>query len=161
MDYEKKYKEALEKARVWKEKSGMPKNKQGILDDIFPELKESEDEKIRKALIRFHKSTIDIDGIKGDEIVAWLEKQGDKDKLIKELGEYKVKYTQEVLEKHLNSMNNKDNERLRKTTIAFLKDFAEQGYENAVECIDWLEKQVQARKITHEEICKSYGIQNR
>ena len=38
-------------------------------------------------------------------------------------------------------MNNKDNERLRKTTIAFLKDFAEQGYENAVECIDWLEKQ--------------------
>ena len=36
----------------------------------------------------------------------------------------------------------KEDERLRKTTIAFLKDFAEQGYENAVECIDWLEKQV-------------------
>ena len=35
---------------------------------------ESEDERIRKALIRFHKSTIDIDGIKGNEIVAWLEK---------------------------------------------------------------------------------------
>lgn len=33
-----------------------------------------------------------------------------------------------------------DDERLRKTTVAFLKDFAEQGYENAVECIDWLEK---------------------
>lgn len=33
----------------------------------------------------------------------------------------------------------KDDERLRKTTIAFLKDFAEQGYENAIECIDWLE----------------------
>ena len=38
---------------------------------------ESEDEKIMKALIRFHKSTIDIDGIKGNEIVAWLEKQGE------------------------------------------------------------------------------------
>lgn len=38
-------------------------------------------------------------------------------------------------------MSNKGDERLRKTTIAFLKDFAEQGYENAVECIDWLEKQ--------------------
>ena len=37
-------------------------------------------------------------------------------------------------------MNNKDDERLRKTTISFLKYFAEQGYENAVECIDWLEK---------------------
>ena len=71
----------------------------------------------------------------------WLEKQGDKDKLIQELGKYKVKYTQEVLEKYITSMSNKDDERLRKTTIAFLKDFAEQGYENAVECIDWLEKQ--------------------
>ena len=38
-------------------------------------------------------------------------------------------------------MNNKDNERLRKTTIAFLKEFADKGYENAVECIAWLEKQ--------------------
>ena len=71
----------------------------------------------------------------------WLEKQRNKDKLIQELGEYKVKYTQEVLEKYINSMSNKDDERLRKTAIAFLKDFAEQGYENAIECIDWLEKQ--------------------
>ena len=44
-------------------------------------------------------------------------------------------------EMNTNSMSNKDDERLRKTAIAFLKDFAEQGYENAVECIDWLEKQ--------------------
>ena len=76
-----------------------------------------------------------------DKNIAWLENQEDKDKLIQELGEYKVKYTQEVLEKHINSMSNKDDERLRKTAIAFLKDFAEQGYENAVECIAWLEKQ--------------------
>ena len=34
-----------------------------------------------------------------------------------------------------------EDETLRKTTISFLKDFAEKGYENAVECIDWLEKQ--------------------
>lgn len=45
MDYEKLYKEALDRARIWKYKSGMSKDKQGILDDIFPELKESEDEK--------------------------------------------------------------------------------------------------------------------
>lgn len=38
-------------------------------------------------------------------------------------------------------MINEDTERLRKTTIAFLKDYADKGYENAVECIDWLEKQ--------------------
>ena len=47
----------------------------GDLETIFPELKESKDEKIRELLIRFHKGTIDIDGIKGDEIVSWLEKQ--------------------------------------------------------------------------------------
>ena len=62
-----------------------------------------------------------------------------KDKLIQELGAYKVKYTQEVLSNHPYIMN-KDDERLRNTTIAFLKDFADKGYENAVECIDWLEK---------------------
>lgn len=38
-------------------------------------------------------------------------------------------------------MDKKDVERLRKTTIDFLKDFANEGYENAVECIDWLEDQ--------------------
>lgn len=60
-------------------KSHYPANKQMLneaLEFLIPELKESEDERIRKALVRFHKSTIDVDGIKGEEIVAWLEKQG-------------------------------------------------------------------------------------
>lgn len=46
-----------------------------VLESLFPELAESEDEKIIKALIRFHKSTINIDGVSGEKIVAWLEKQ--------------------------------------------------------------------------------------
>ncbi len=82
MDYEQKYTEALEKIR-----NGLQSLQDGtkisgvtraFLKEVFPELKESEDEKIRKALVRFHKSTIDVDGIKGEEIVAWLEKQGEK-----------------------------------------------------------------------------------
>ena len=115
----------------------------GIAEEIFPELKESEDDRIKKDLIQWIEEFPDIiwRGHYKKDVIAWLEKQRDKDKLIQELGEYKVKYTQEVLEKYINSMSNKDNERLRKTAIAFLKDFAEQGYENAVECIDWLEKQ--------------------
>lgn len=52
-------------------------------------------------------------------------------------------------EMDINSMSNKDDERLRKTAIAFLKDFAEQGYENAVECIDWLKKQGEQKKQVH------------
>jgi len=49
-------------------------------------------------------------------------------------------------------MNNKDDERLRKTTIAFLKDFADKGYENAVECIDWLKKQGEKKPALDVEI---------
>lgn len=52
---------------------------------------------------------------------------------------------------YINSMSNKDDERLRKTAIAFLKDFAEQGYENAVECIDWLEKQGEEYKVSSDK----------
>ena len=127
----KAYDEAIERAK-----------KLGIAEEIFPELKESEDEKIRKEIISILRNAYwTSNRNRFNKLVAWLEKQGDKDKLIQELGEYKVKYTQEVLEKYINSMSNKDDERLRKTTIAFLKDFVEKGYENAVECIDWLEKQ--------------------
>lgn len=82
MDYKKKYEDALEKARVWKEKSGMPIDRQGILDDIFPELKESEDEKIRKALlnefIHLQSKGYKFAGLEGKEIITWLEKQGEK-----------------------------------------------------------------------------------
>lgn len=119
----------------------------GIAEGIFPELKESDDEKMRNFIINelaCLRATDEKSSDRYEELtnaIDWLEKQRDKDKLIQELGEYKVKYTQEVLEKYVNSMSNKDDERLRKTAIAFLKDFAEQGYENAVECIAWLEKQ--------------------
>ena len=83
MDYENLYKNALERARVWKEKSGMPADKQGILDDIFPELAESEDEKVRKALIEMvHDATGDslwvAYNVHKEEALAWLEKQGEQ-----------------------------------------------------------------------------------
>ena len=81
MDYKEKYEQALERAReIIKdyENRGLKDILFYAKEDfeaIFPELAESEDEKIRKALIRFHKSTIDVDGIKGEDIIAWLEKQ--------------------------------------------------------------------------------------
>lgn len=75
MNYEQKYKEALERARQFSEHP-LQEDSSSIVEYIFPELADSEDERIRKALIRFHKSTIDIDGIKGEDIIAWLEKQG-------------------------------------------------------------------------------------
>lgn len=89
MDYEKEYKEALERAKIWKDKSGMPKDKQGILDDIFPELKESGDERIRKELIAYFEQfdNGELHGVDISDWIAWLEKQGEKsaDKMIEAL----------------------------------------------------------------------------
>ena len=89
MDYENLYKKALERARVWKEKSGMPKNKQGILDDIFPELKESEDERIRKSLIillqhfckGYRVPGLDFP-VSYEDMLAWIKKQGEQKPII-------------------------------------------------------------------------------
>ena len=141
----KAYDEALKKASVAHKDED--RHLKATLERIFPELKKSEDERIREALIALLKFGLEDDSAIApgfnetkEQALAWLEKQKDKDKLIQELSEYKVKYTQEFLEKYINNMTNKDDERLRKTAIAFLKDFAEQGYEKAVECIDWLEK---------------------
>ena len=75
----KAYDEAIKRAKQLYV-DGMPQISRNTTEYIFPELKESEDERIRKALIRFHKSTIDVDGIKGKDIIAWLERQGEQKK---------------------------------------------------------------------------------
>lgn len=74
------YDEALAKA---KEQYNYPcmRSCMGILEEIFPELKESEDEKMRKELIRAFKSlnTIKVwNGIERTDILAWLEKQAEQ-----------------------------------------------------------------------------------
>lgn len=51
------------------------------LEHIFPELRESEDEKTRKALISFLKSPFVNENITDEKVapwLAWLEKQGQK-----------------------------------------------------------------------------------
>lgn len=80
MNYEQKYKEALERAKDYIEKQNPPVS---ILYEIFPELKESEDEKIRKWLIcgmnalkEQKKETFATIPI--DDAIAWLEKQSEQ-----------------------------------------------------------------------------------
>lgn len=81
----KRYDEAIKRAKeMYSKFEGM---KQGdVLEDVFPELKESEDEKIRKKLIayfvRYKEQAIcgvkTFYGIPSDKILAWLEKQGEQ-----------------------------------------------------------------------------------
>lgn len=78
MDYEKKYKEALERAKELKnklEKTCSLATPTGI-ESIFPELKESEDERIRRELIgmvKFHCADEHL-----ERYLNWLKKQGER-----------------------------------------------------------------------------------
>ena len=74
MDYEKLYKEALERAKnLHKDAIDMDENiRAKQCEIIFPKLKESEDEKIRGAIID-HLKDYNL-----NEWAVWLEKQGEK-----------------------------------------------------------------------------------
>ena len=82
MDYEKKYKEALERAKaIYYQGSYKPDTAATIsetLQNVFPELKESEDERIRKGLLYVieHHPTLPTE--EAEEYIAWLEKKGEQ-----------------------------------------------------------------------------------
>ena len=78
--YENKYKEALEIAMVaYKDED---RHLKATLERIFPELTESEDEKIRKKIIDYFRGSVGlgvaIGGVSVKDMVSWLEKQGEK-----------------------------------------------------------------------------------
>ena len=86
MDYEKAYKEALERAKkVHKYSSDIAEIKR--MEDIFPELAESDDEKIRKAQLDYWRSVggKEWHGVPVQEAIAWLEKQGAQQVVLDEL----------------------------------------------------------------------------
>ena len=73
MNYEEKYNKALERAREFQ------KSKDGLCvltaESIFPELAESEDEKVRKEIIKFIEDFSNPCDEECDKWIAWLEKQ--------------------------------------------------------------------------------------
>ena len=202
MDYKQKYEEALRLAKSYYDTSDGGANQ--FLDTLFPELRESEDERIRKTLIEELSACNTVGELKfrlpaptREECIAWLEKQKepkpvDEEELSKfceanfnagkrvvlnnpeEYGLPKpagwseeddqligfifdllndlfwrkdwAMSKEECLER-LKSLRpswkpSEDEERLINTSISFLKDFADKGYENAVECIDWLKSKL-------------------
>ena len=78
MDYEKAYKEAFEKAKMSYHTGDYDKDTLEMLEIIFPELAESEDERIRKAIIKYLDALDDDEiryGVSFKDMRAWLEKQ--------------------------------------------------------------------------------------
>ncbi len=79
MNYEQMYKEALERARSIRFGNPNSATANVVCEDIFPELKESEDERIRKALIEAIEQNYTLTGsinyVHTKDILAWLKKQ--------------------------------------------------------------------------------------
>ena len=88
MDYKQKYKEALERTKEWmtgKYGHYVSDTPQEIAEFIFPELKESEDEQIRKELLehcinRRDGKQVCVDANDYRRWADWLEKQGQSKK---------------------------------------------------------------------------------
>ena len=85
MDYKVKYEQAIADARAiikdYKERhlDNIAKRSEEDFSAVFPELKESEDERIRKKLIEAVKGDMVVGGAKDKQLaIAWLEKQGEK-----------------------------------------------------------------------------------
>lgn len=99
----KAYDEALKRARKLKEDPKCvfyeysPKEGDTICDYIFPELKESEDERIGKELIEFVKSR---GGFK-QEYITWLEKQAKQKSIWNEEDEHRIKLLEALCEDKL------------------------------------------------------------
>lgn len=150
MDYKKKYNEALERARaLWREAI-----EKEYVDDylkdyetIFPELRESEDERIRKAIIELLKEVgRDDTGISENAkcMIAYLEKQEQKPELVQQPP---ITYT-------YNSNASRD-ERLKAALLALLNSdllkVKEGGYFTKQDLIDWVDKQMPAEWKPSEE----------
>ena len=82
MDYEKAYNKALERAKKWYNAPNadkIPTYANRIIVELFPELKESEDEKIRKMIINhLTQERGSLSNDEAAEAIAWLEKQGEQ-----------------------------------------------------------------------------------
>lgn len=89
MDYEKKYKEALERAKRWADGTLMPPDNSAktISGTIFPELTESEDERVAKEIKQFILDNIGEISIDDKEYswITWLERQKETEKEVSEL----------------------------------------------------------------------------
>lgn len=89
MNYEQKYKEVLERAQKELQTCGSADcDAAKQIFRFFPELKESEDEKIRKEIIQSIKDNMCV--IHKDKCLVWLEKQGEQKPIDKVEPKFKI-----------------------------------------------------------------------
>ena len=153
MNYEQKYKEALERVKFMIESVDCGDENCFNVDDIkelFPELAESEDEKVRKEIIEYIKT-----GTYRKDWIAWLEKQGEqKDVRYKYLEDllaaddiYQVSVNDEMIE----TAKDIALKAISKMAISELLSFKKQGEQKPVDV-----KKILAEHNTINDIVKTY-----
>ena len=83
MDYEKLYKETIDKLRKLHNDWDSTQNRAAKeIESVFPELRESEDEKIRKALLEhfgtYHSGSSITNDVVVEDVITWLERKCEK-----------------------------------------------------------------------------------
>ena len=152
MDYEKKYKEALERAKKWyfaPNSETMPTYAKRIIKEIFPEFKESEDERIRKELIEHCEQQAEIfntlstanDYAKVQSWIAWLDPKHDYRHCENNVDENNAP----------KEYGKSEDEETRKEIIEFIKSSFPVGKNNR--WITWLEKQGEQKPV---DMLKNY-----
>lgn len=76
MDYEERYNELIDAIKEMQEANPHDEGLQNWVQDNVPELAESEDERIRKAIIAIISNYVDNSNTFKPKMLAWLEKQG-------------------------------------------------------------------------------------
>lgn len=76
-DYKEKYEKALERAKKYYNRELYAECNGSLVEDIFPELRESEDEKIRNGIIRCVKGNMPDNDFR-KKYIDWLEKLGEQ-----------------------------------------------------------------------------------
>ena len=93
MDYKEKYEQAIENIKKIKAANKYNKELVDFIDNKYPELKESKDERVRKSLIEHIKGITSCNyflGINKEQMLAWLKKQGNQKSVDKVEPKFKV-----------------------------------------------------------------------
>ena len=137
----KRYNKIFAKAKIEKEKS----RNLGLLEFIennFPELAESDDERIRKAIINVFASHKDYEvffGASVEDIFAWLEKQGEK-------SVDKLQVSGELYE-HIRNTCACIDDALSSDTLADINDYLSMAKHSANSAFDMIEKQGEQKSV--------------
>ena len=158
MDYEKKYNEALERAKQIR--NGNPSSGTAIVvcEQIFPELRESEDERIRKWLIKtIHLIGVDKDICADqetmDKAIAWLEKQKEQ----KPTPDWMPKFLDELRSKK-NYFDWDEHRDIEGHILAIINYIAPNYFkEKEQKPVEWSEEDENALKYIHELISWGYA----